>query len=189
MQAFHRGGHAFAPAEDCRARHEHGGAGSNDQRRCLRVDPPIHFYVAPGVEPLDQRAHPLDFRQGRRDELLVAETRVDGHDQQRIRRERSPGPKSSGASREVDGSPAEGIGRSPGPWTDSARSGRPSHRRGPGRLHPAPPRPPARPNGRSQRRESTAQSFTRRLSMSRSRVGRLEDALNRRVQQGVVLRI
>src|SRR5206468_2754565 len=80
-QALHRAGHAVAVAEDRRARHQYAGAGPNDQGRRRRVDPSVHLHVAAGLAPLDQLAHPLDLRQRRPDELLVTETRVDGHDQ------------------------------------------------------------------------------------------------------------
>jgi len=80
-QAVHRDGHAVAVAEDCRARHQHGGAGPNDQGRCRRVDAPIHFQLAPGPVPLDQLTHPSDLRHGRPEKLLMTEPRVDGHDE------------------------------------------------------------------------------------------------------------
>jgi len=55
-QAITRGGHAVSVAEDRRARHQHGGAGSNDQRRRRRVDASVDFHLAPGLAPLDQFA-------------------------------------------------------------------------------------------------------------------------------------
>ena len=80
-QAFHRRGHAVRVVEDRRTRHQHGGAGPNDQGGRRRVDASIDFHLAAGLASFDELAHPLDLRQRRPDELLVPETRIHGHDQ------------------------------------------------------------------------------------------------------------
>src|SRR5215510_9828859 len=81
LQPLHGRRDAVAVAEDCRARDEHVGAGPNDERGGVRVDPPVDVQVAARPEPLDQLARASDLRQRRVDEMLVTETRIDGHDQ------------------------------------------------------------------------------------------------------------
>jgi hypothetical protein len=79
--AAHGRGDTFAVAEDRRARHEHVGAGANDERSGVRVDAAVHFHIAPGLPPLHDLADPRDLRKGGVDEVLMAEPRVDGHHQ------------------------------------------------------------------------------------------------------------
>ena len=174
--------------------------------------PPSTSTSQPGLRRSIELAYPLDLRQGRPNELLMAEARVDGHDQhllqvlddllehrswrRRVDSDRGALAESPDAlhravqivvafpvDEERIGAgrgelvqeevrvrdhqmrlerqtrhPAQGLDDRRSHGEIRARSARPSRPRGSGRLHPAPPPPPADPGARNQPRESTGRA-------------------------------
>ena len=83
-QPFYGRRYTFAVTKNRRSSHEHIGASFNYEGRSRRVDAPVHFQVAAGLDLINHLPHAPDLWQGRMDEMLVSEARIDRHDQHLI---------------------------------------------------------------------------------------------------------
>jgi hypothetical protein len=80
-QTVHACGDTFSGSEDGRSGHQDFGARLDCKVGSRRIDASVHLQIACGLVPLDHLADAADLWHSRREEMLMAETRIDRHDQ------------------------------------------------------------------------------------------------------------
>src|SRR5262245_41577505 len=73
--------HTFVVSKNGRTGHQNIGARLDCTTGGSRINAPVDPQIARGFDPIDYFANAPDLWQGRLEEMLMAETRIDSHDQ------------------------------------------------------------------------------------------------------------